>query len=139
MPSDCNGVSCFQQIFEKKLRIHLWSSGVFTFLWTSLAAFWLPIFLSAEPSRTILSIDRSEPRFERHAEGKITKTLKNDKNFGGFVNFLLNQIQNYLVQIKKMKGGIFSLQLKKKITSAKRLKTMLDLKMYPLSLIWLEP
>ena len=100
-----------------------------------MAAFWLPIFLSAEPSRTILSIDRSEPRFERHAEGKITKTLKNDKNFDGFVNFLLNQIQNCLVQIKKMKGGIFSLQLKKKITSAKRLKTMLDLKMYPLSLI----
>ena len=79
-----------------------------------MAAFWLPIFLSAEPSRTILSIDRSEPRFERHAEGKITKTLKNDKNFDGFVNFLLNQIQNCLVQIKKMKGGIFSLQLKKK-------------------------
>ena len=54
-----------------------------------------------------------------------------------FANFHLNQIQNCSVQIKKMKDEIFSFQLKK-ITSAKRLKTMLDLKMYPLPLIWLE-
>ena len=31
-----------------------------------------------------------------------------------FVNFQLNQIQNYSVQIKKMKDRIFSFQLKKK-------------------------
>ena len=31
-----------------------------------------------------------------------------------FVNFRLNQIQNCSVQIKKMKDGIFSFQLKKK-------------------------
>ena len=31
-----------------------------------------------------------------------------------FVNFLLNQIKNYSVQIKKMKDKIFSFQFKKK-------------------------
>ena len=31
-----------------------------------------------------------------------------------FVNFWLNQIQNCSVQIKKMKDGIFSFQLKKR-------------------------
>ena len=51
---------------------------------TSLTAFWLPIFVSAEPNRTILSIDRSEPRFERHTGAEITKILKDDGNFDGF-------------------------------------------------------
>ena len=51
-----------------------------------------------------------------------------------FVNFHLHQIQNSSVQINKMKDKIFSFQLKK-VTSAKRLQTMLDLKMYPLPLI----
>ena len=59
---------------------------------TFLTASWVSIFVSAKPSRTILLIDRSEPRFERHIGGKITKTLKNDGNFNGFVNFWLNQI-----------------------------------------------
>ena len=55
-----------------------------------------------------------------------------------FVNFWLNQIQNCSVQIKKMKDGIFiSFQLKKN-ASPKRLQKMLDWKIYPLSLIWLE-
>ena len=49
-----------------------------------MTAFWLPIFVSAETSRTILSIDRSEPRFERHAGVKIIKTLKINENFDGF-------------------------------------------------------
>ena len=49
-----------------------------------MTASWLPIFVSAEPSRTILSIDRSEPRFESHAGGKIIKALKSDGNFDGF-------------------------------------------------------
>ena len=40
--------------------------------------------MSSEPSRTILSIDRSQPRFERHAVGKMTKTLQNDENFDSF-------------------------------------------------------
>ena len=31
-----------------------------------------------------------------------------------FANFGLNQVQNCCVQIKKMKDGIFSLQMKKK-------------------------
>ena len=42
-----------------------------------------------------------------------------------FANF---RMQNCSVQIKKIKDGIFSFQLKK-ITSAKRLQTILDLKM----------
>ena len=54
-----------------------------------------------------------------------------------FVDFQLNQIQNCFVQTKKMKDGIFSFQLKKK-TTPKHLQTMLDLKVYPLPLIWLE-
>ena len=80
-----------------------------------MTAFWLPLFVSAEPSRTILMIDRSEPRFESHTGCKITKTLKNDGNLMVFVNFHLNQIQNCSVQIKKMKDKIFSFQLKKYI------------------------
>ena len=51
---------------------------------TSLTAFWLSIFVSDQLSRTILTIDRSEPRFERYTGDRITKTLKNDGNFDGF-------------------------------------------------------
>ena len=40
--------------------------------------------MSAEPSQTILSIDRSEPRFEIQTGGKIRKTLKNDGHFDAF-------------------------------------------------------
>ena len=40
---------------------------------TFLAASWLSIFVSAEPSGTIISIDRSEPRFEGHTGGKTKK------------------------------------------------------------------
>ena len=102
---------------------------------STLAAFWLPLFVSAEPSRTISLIDRSGPRFGSHTGGKITKTLKMMEILTVFVNFHLNQIQNCSVQIKKMKDEIFSFQLKKKVTSAKRLQTMPDLKMNPLPLI----
>ena len=80
MPSNCNGVSCFQQIFEKSFGYFQFSVSSSTFLTAS----WLPIFVSVKPSRTILSIDRSEPKFENHAEGKIRKTLKNDGNFEVF-------------------------------------------------------
>ena len=41
-----------------------------------MTASWLPIFVSAEPSQTILLIDRSEPRFESLTGGKTTKTWK---------------------------------------------------------------
>ena len=40
--------------------------------------------MSAEPSRTILLTDRSEPRFESHTGGKIRKTLRNNENFAVF-------------------------------------------------------
>ena len=76
--------------------------------------------MSTESRQTILSIDRSDPRFESNTGGKIKKSLKSDENSTFFVNFRLNQIQNYSVHIKKVEGDIFSLQIKKKITSAKR-------------------
>ena len=78
-----------------------------------LTATWLSTFLSTEPSRTILWIDSSEPRFKSHAGCKIRKTLKNNGNFHFFVNFWLNQIPHCFVQIKKVKDGIFRFQLKK--------------------------
>ena len=86
MPRNCNDVSCLLQNFEKNLEF---TSGVwvfFTFLSSSIfmAASWLPIFISVKPSQIILSIDRSEPRFESHTEGKIRKTLKHDENFAIF-------------------------------------------------------
>ena len=43
--------------------------------------------MSAEPSQTILLIDRSEPRFESHTRGEIIKTLKNGGNFESFCSF----------------------------------------------------
>ena len=48
----------------------------------------LLIFVSAtKPSRTIIiSIDRSEPKFESHAEGKFRKTER-DGNFDVFCLF----------------------------------------------------
>ena len=51
-----------------------------------------------------------------------------------FVNFYLHQTQNCFGQIKKMKGEIFRFQLKKKITPAKCLRAMLDIKMCPIPL-----
>ena len=62
--------------FSKKTKNLALKFGYFHFSVSSstfLTAFWLPLFVSAEPSRTILSIDRSEPRFESHTGGKITK------------------------------------------------------------------
>ena len=100
----------FNRVLKKILSV---SSSTF------LTASWLPIFLSAGPSRAILSIDRSEPRFESHTGGKIRKTLKTMEISIFFVNFRLNQIQNCSVQTKKMKERIFSFQLKK-IASAER-------------------
>ena len=73
---------------------------------------WLPIFMSPEPSWTMLSIDRSEPSFEHHTRGKIRKTLKTMEIFMFFVNFQQYYIRNCFVQIKKMKDEIFSFQMK---------------------------
>ena len=92
--------------------------------------------MSAEPSRTILPIDRSEPRFENDTGGKITKPLKNDETV--FVNFHLHQIQNCLGQIKKIKDEIFSFQLKKKNYFRQTFTDDVRLKMYPLPFIGLE-
>ena len=61
MPSDCDGVSCFLQNFEKNFGYFHFSVSSSTFM----AASWLSTFVSRALS-TILSIDRSEPRFESH-------------------------------------------------------------------------
>ena len=85
MPSSCNSVSCFQQIFEEKKT--LLKFGYFHFSVSSstfLTASWLPIFKSVKSSRTTLSIDRSEPRFESNTGSKIRKTLESDGNFDVF-------------------------------------------------------
>ena len=50
-----------------------------------MTAFWLQIFVSAEPTQTTSSIDRSQPKLKNHTEGKIRKTLKNNGNFAGFL------------------------------------------------------
>ena len=73
--------------FLKKTKNSPLKFGYFQFYVSSstfLTASWLPVFVSAEPSQTILSTDRSEPRFECHTGGKIRKTLKNDENFNIF-------------------------------------------------------
>ena len=96
--------------FWKKLRIYLWSLGIFISQWV--LASWLPIFVTAEPSQTI-SIDRSEPRFDSHTGSKIRKTLKTMEILMFLVNFWLNHIQNCFTQITKIKDKIFGFQLKK--------------------------
>ena len=53
MPSDCTGVSCFQQILEKNTKNLPLKFGYFDFSVSSstfLTAFWLPIYVSAKPS-----------------------------------------------------------------------------------------
>ena len=71
--------------------------------------------MSAESSRIVLLIDRSESRFDGRTKGKMRITLNNNKNIEVFVNFWLNQIQNYSGQIKKTKDRIFRFQLKQKL------------------------
>ena len=51
---------------------------------TLLTASWLAVFVSAEYSRTVLLIDRSEQRFDGSTGGKIRITLKNNKNIAVF-------------------------------------------------------
>ena len=104
------------------------------FFWNNpFTASWLAIFVSAEPSRAVLSIDRSEPRFESLAGGKIRIIKKNNKNFDIFCKFLINQIQNIFGQIKEMKDGIF-----KRITTAERYDDARDKNVPPpLVLTWI--
>ena len=85
---------------------------------TLMTASWLASLVPAESRRILLSIGRSEPRFESHRGGKIGTNLKNNKHFDGFCFFFfwLNQIQNCFGKIKKMKDEISSFELKK-ITS----------------------
>ena len=130
MPSDCDGVSCFQQIFEKKLNIYLWSLGIFTFLWVlfcgffSVAPSWQHFgcrFLCqqslVELQYRLIDLNQDSKVIQGVKKGKLKKTTEISTFL---VNFRLIHIQNCSVQIKKMKDGIFSFQLKKKITSDER-------------------
>ena len=86
MPSNCNGVHVSYRFLKKTSNLPL-KSGYFyssVSFSTFKTTFWLPLFVSAEPSRNILSIDRSERRFQSHTGGKITKTLKHGENFDDF-------------------------------------------------------
>ena len=75
--------------------------------------------MSAESCWTILSIDRSEPRFESHAGGKIRITLKNNKNFDGFwLNFGKIRFKIAPNRSRKRKTGYLAFNFKKKVTSA---------------------
>ena len=60
--------------------------------------------VSNEPSLTILSIDRSVPRFKSHKARGLNKNISQKQ---------LNQVQNCCGQIKKMKARTFSFPLKK--------------------------
>ena len=60
--------------------------------------------VSNEPSLTILSIDRSVPRFKSHKARGLNKNILQKQ---------LNQVQNCCGQIKKMKARTFSFPLKK--------------------------
>ena len=75
MLSNCSGCIMFPADFEKTSNLSL-KFGYFHFSMGSstLTASWLPIFVSFEPSWAILSIDRSELRFESHTGGKIRET-----------------------------------------------------------------
>ena len=88
MPSDCNGVYIMflTDFWKKNLECtsEFWVFSLFCDFSTFLTVLWLLIFVSAEPSRTILSIDGSEPRFQHCTGGEIRKTLKNDENFDVF-------------------------------------------------------
>ena len=51
---------------------------------TLLTGSWLAILVSTKYSRTVLLIDRSEPRFDGCTGGKIRITLKSNKNIDFF-------------------------------------------------------
>ena len=87
-PSSCKAVSLFYQISEKKkleFTSEFWLFSLSHEFYIFFTVSCLSIFVSAEASWTILSIYRSEPRFESDARGKIRKTLENDGNFDDFV------------------------------------------------------
>ena len=116
MPSDCDGVSCFQQIFEKKLNIYLWSLGIFTFLWV-LAPSWQHFgcrFLCqqslVELQYRLIDLNQDSKALQGVKKGKLKKTTEISTFL---VNFRLIHIQNCSVQIKKIKMGYLAFNWKK--------------------------
>ena len=61
--------------------------------------------MSAEPSQTILSIDRSEPRFKSHTGAKIRKTKK--KYNGNFDVFSLFVFVLFFLFLAKLDSNLF--------------------------------
>ena len=107
-----------------KLGYFHFSASSSTFLTTC----WLLIFLWNECSLTILSIDRSVPRFESHTGVQIRYLEKTTEILGVFANFPLIQVQNCCGQIEKMKAGTLIFPLKKacqSLTDGARLKSVL--------------
>ena len=70
----------------------------------------------AKPSRTIILIDRSEPRFEGRTWGKIRKTLKNDENLNVFFYFSAKSDSKlFRLDQKNKRRDIYLSNKKKKI------------------------
>ena len=101
--------------FLKKVRIYLWSLGIFIFPWV-LAPYWqhLGWRFWCQPSLV-------EPYYRLTDLNQGSKVIQgvNDQSSKAaniltiFVNFRLNQIQNCSEQIKKMREETFSFQFKK--------------------------
>ena len=125
--------------FWKKLQIYLWNLGIFTFLWV--LAPWQHLgcrFLChsnlVELYYQLIDLNQDLKVIQGVKSGKLKKTMG---ILTFLFNFFLNQIQNCSVEIKKMKKGIFSFQLKKNyfcwtLTDDARHKNV------PFPLIWLE-
>ena len=117
----------------KKLRIYLWNSSIYTFLWV-LAPSWQHVSCCSlcHPSPVeLVLIDRSEPRFKSHTGATITKTLKNNGDFNGFYKFSPISDSKLFRPDQENERRDIQLSTKRKKTSAKHLQTMLDLKCTP--------
>ena len=87
MFTGCSDMSCLHQRKNGQLPLKF---GYFYFS-VSFSAFltacWLSNIIFSEPSRTLLWIDRSGPRFQICAGGWKRKTYKSNVNFGLFCEF----------------------------------------------------
>ena len=124
----------------KKLRIYLWNSSIYTFLWV-LAPSWQHFSCCSlcHPSPVeLVLIDRSEPRFESHTGATITKTLKNNGDFNGFYKFSPISDSKLFRPDQENERRDIQLSTKKKKNFCQTFTDDATLKMYPLPLIWLE-
>ena len=123
--------------FWKKIRIYIWCLGIFTFLWV-LAPSWQHFGCRSlcQPS----PVELYYRLIDLNQDSKVIQGVKFKKRWK-FWRFLLifTYIRFKIVSDRsrkwKTRHSAFNW---KKITSARRLQTMLDLKMYPFPFIWLE-